>query len=168
MDWYSQEVALADLKPYPNNPRTIATKPFQDLKDSLTKFGVADPLVVNTDYMVIGGHARLLALRDLGWSNVQCFLPSRELTAKECEELNIRLNKNEAGQWDFGKLVNGFDFSDLLAWGFERSELGLNLGDLKVDGKALDASIAEGIELDAIFKLTVQQRVCSNSNKSST
>ena len=53
-------------------------------------------------------------------------VPDRELSIDESRELNVRLNKNVAG-WDFDTLANNFELDDLLDWGFEKSELDLDL-----------------------------------------
>ena len=53
-------------------------------------------------------------------------VPDRELSIDESRELNVRLNKNVAG-WDFDTLANNFELDDLLDWGFEKSDLDLDL-----------------------------------------
>ena len=39
-------------------------------------------------------------------------------------ELNIRLNRNN-GEWDWDKLANEFDLSELIDWGFDAKDLGV-------------------------------------------
>ena len=53
-------------------------------------------------------------------------VPSRTLTDREVEELNIRLNKN-TGSFDFDILANNFEVDDLLDWGFEPFELSISI-----------------------------------------
>lgn len=43
------------------NPRTIDKKEFAGLVKSLQTFGLVDPIIVNSDNTVIGGHMRLKA-----------------------------------------------------------------------------------------------------------
>jgi hypothetical protein len=38
------------------------------------------------------------------------------------EEAIIRLNRNTAGVWDFKKLEDSFNHSELMEWGFEKAE----------------------------------------------
>lgn len=115
---------MKDLTPYYKNPRTIGGKKLDDLKQSLKKFGLADCITINTDGVIIGGHARYYSLIDAGETIAMCMIPDRTLTEKEVEELNIRLNKNIAGEWDIDILANQFEIEDLKAWGFEDFELG--------------------------------------------
>jgi ParB-like chromosome segregation protein Spo0J len=75
--------------------------------------------------MICGGHGRKKILERLGIKEVDCYIPSRKLTQKEFDELNIRLNKNIAGEWDFDILANDFELPDLIEWGFEEGELGM-------------------------------------------
>ena len=53
---------VASLKPAEYNPRKKlkpGDKEYQKIKDSIEEFGFADPLVVNKDMTIIGGHQRL-------------------------------------------------------------------------------------------------------------
>ena len=53
-----------------------------------------------------------------------CLVPDRTLNDEEVMQLNIRLNKNIAGEWDHDILANQFETTDLREWGFEEFELG--------------------------------------------
>ena len=39
---------LSDLKPAEYNPRRMTEKQKQDIRNSLTEFGLVDPIIVNT------------------------------------------------------------------------------------------------------------------------
>jgi ParB-like chromosome segregation protein Spo0J len=95
------------------------------LSTSIEHFGLAEPIVINIDNIIIGGHARYFVLQKNGETECKCYIPSRKLSAKEVKELNVRLNKNIAGTWDFDMLANEFDLPDLLEWGFKEGELGI-------------------------------------------
>lgn len=115
---------VSELKPYHKNPRNITEQGLKDLKQSVDKFGLAEPIVINTDNVIIGGHGRVLTLKANGIKECDCYIPNRKLNDKEVEELNIRLNKNIAGTWDFDILANEFETNELLFWGFNERELG--------------------------------------------
>ena len=101
------------------NPRELTAKQHQDLKDSITRFGLVDPLIVNTNKdrknILVGGHQRLRIAKELGYKIVACV--EVDLTPDQEKELNIRLNKN-TGQWDWDALSNYFDVGELTEWGF--------------------------------------------------
>lgn len=123
MKWSLVKKRVSDLREWPKNPRKITEKGVRDLTKSIRKFGLAEPIVINTDNTICGGHGRRKVLLQEGMESVDCYVPERALTEKEFEELNIRLNKNIAGVFDFDILANEFEMSDLLEWGFELDEL---------------------------------------------
>ena len=133
INWTLKNKKVSELKENPKNPRSLTKKGLEDLEKSMVKFGVAEPLVVNTDDMICGGHGRKKVLEKLNIKEVDCYYPNRKLTPKEFDELNIRLNKNIAGEFDMDILANEFDVPDLLDWGFKPYELGVD--DNEIDYK---------------------------------
>src|SRR5690606_22797055 len=138
MRWHIEKRKVSELKGNPKNPRNLTEKGLSDLENSIKKFGVAEPLVINQDGMICGGHGRKKILERLGIKEVDCYIPERELTEKEFDELNVRLNKNIAGEFNYDILANEFDLPDLLEWGFEESELDISLWKEEVPEEKLD------------------------------
>ncbi len=124
INWTLRTFNLAELTDYYKNPRSLSEKEFKQLKTSLDKFGMIDKPIVNLDSAntIIGGHQRKHVLEASGVKECECWVPDRELSEKEVEELNIRLNKN-TGSWDFDTLANEFELDDLLDWGFDKDKL---------------------------------------------
>ena len=64
-----QERLLSELHPADYNPR-VALKPgdpeYENIKNSIEAFGYVDPIIVNSDGTIIGGHQRYNVLLDLG------------------------------------------------------------------------------------------------------
>ncbi len=106
------------------NPRQLTKDQYKDLKDSITRFGLVDPMIVNTHKqrknILVGGHQRVRVAKDLGFEEVPCV--EVKLTLDKEKELNIRLNKN-TGEWDYDALANYFDVGELTDWGFTDDEL---------------------------------------------
>jgi site-specific DNA-methyltransferase (adenine-specific) len=125
--WTVETRKLSELKAYELNPRRITEKGLNDLIKSLELFGLAEPIVINRDDTIVGGHARVQSLKRIKGKNakVEVSVPDRLLDEKEVQELCIRLNKNVAGAFDFDMLANQFDARDLVAWGFSEEELGI-------------------------------------------
>ncbi|HHV3421167.1 TPA: site-specific DNA-methyltransferase [Streptococcus agalactiae] len=95
-----KELPLSDLKPASYNPRKKlkkGDKEYEKIKQSLLKFGYVDPIIVNEDLTVIGGHQRLTVLKDLKYETAKCVIVS--LSKEDEKALNIALNKI-TGQWD--------------------------------------------------------------------
>mgnify|MGYP003650149038 CR=1 FL=1 len=118
------EKNVADLKPADYNPREITKKQYAEIKESIGKFGLVDPLIVNIHperkNILVGGHQRLQVIKGLGLKTAPTVEVNLDL--KEEQELNVRLNKNQ-GQWNFDSLANFFDVDNLVDWGFDSKEL---------------------------------------------
>ena len=166
MEWELKKIPVTELKEYDKNPRKFTSKGLADLKKSIEKFGVAEPLVVNNDYEIIGGHGRLATLKDLGVEFVDCYFPKKTLTKKQVEELNIRLNKNIAGEWDFD-LLSGFDEEMLVDIGWDGSELDKIFVKDNSDLDEFDApDESEAItKLGDIYLLGKHRLMCGDSTK---
>jgi len=127
-----EKISINKLKPAGYNPRQISKKQYNDLKQSIEKFGLVDPIIINKDFTVIGGHQRLKVCKELNYKEIDCV--ALFLTKEEEIELNIRLNKS-GGDWDFDLLSN-FEIEELKEWGFKEIELGLNID--KIDDETND------------------------------
>lgn len=120
-----EKIEISKLKPAKYNPRQITKKQYNDLKESIKKFGLVDPIIINKNgNIVIGGHQRLKICKELKHIDIECVV--LDLNKEQERELNIRLNKS-GGEWDMDILANEFDIDDLVDWGFRHIDLGLNL-----------------------------------------
>lgn len=119
-----ETVHIKDLNPAPYNPRTWSENAIEQLTESIKRFGMVDPLLVNSaparKNVVIGGHFRLKVATDLGLTDVPVVYVNIPDEAKE-RELNIRLNKN-LGDWDW-ELLAQFDERVLSDVGFTSEEI---------------------------------------------
>ena len=113
------EYSSSDIIAAEYNPRQLTKEQYNNLKDSLQRFGLVDPLIINKNKerknILVGGHQRLRIAREMGMDKIPCVEVDLELEKEK--ELNIRLNKNTA-QWDMDLLSN-FDIVDLKEWGFK-------------------------------------------------
>lgn len=99
MEW--RTIPVGDLRPAAYNPRKKlkpGDKEYEKIKKSIQEFGYVEPIIVNFDMTVIGGHQRLTVLKDLGYTEVQCVVVHIEDEAK-VKALNIALNKI-TGAWN--------------------------------------------------------------------
>ena len=121
------ERKIEDLIPAEYNPRQMTEKQNEDLKASMKRFGVVEPLLINMHKdrknIVIGGHQRLRVWKGLGHDTIPCW--EIEVNRDRERELNVRLNKN-TGEFDWDALANEFDVEELTDWGFDENDL---LGD---------------------------------------
>lgn len=108
---------IYDLNPAPYNPRQSTKQQEKQLKESLEKFGIVEPIIFNkqTGY-IVGGHFRVRELKKLGYKEVECVIV--DLNEDDEKELNIRLNAN-TGEWDWDILANEWDLDSLEDWGLK-------------------------------------------------
>ena len=121
-------IPVSELKPAEYNPRKKlkpGDKEYEKIKNSIEEFGFADPLVVNADMTIIGGHQRLTVAMALGYTEVPCAVVDIDKVRERA--LNIALNKI-TGAWDENLLadllkdIQDSDF-DLGKTGFDPPEI---------------------------------------------
>ncbi|MEA4987906.1 MAG: ParB N-terminal domain-containing protein [Anaerovorax sp.] len=104
-----RKIKISDLKHASYNPR-VDLKPgdaeFEKIKDSIQEFGYCEPIIVNTDITIIGGHQRTKVLKELGYDEIDCVVIDVDKTKEKA--LNIALNKI-SGEWDFEALAKLLD-----------------------------------------------------------
>jgi ParB-like chromosome segregation protein Spo0J len=126
---------IAELKPAPYNPRQSTAKQEAQLKASLSKFGLVEPIIYNKQTgFIVGGHFRIRELKKLGYEEVECVIV--DLNEADEKELNIRLNAN-TGQWDFELLANEWNSEELSDWGLEVPNFGSDV-DYSEKNKEID------------------------------
>lgn len=118
------EVSVNDLISADYNPRKHDEVAANQLKESINRFGLVDPIIVNSSpdrkNIIIGGHFRWEMAKELGYETVPVvYLNIPELDREK--ELNLRLNKN-TGEFDWD-LLSKFDPSLLTDVGFSSDEL---------------------------------------------
>jgi ParB family chromosome partitioning protein len=142
---------IKDLKPAEYNPRQSTEKQENKLKQSLEKFGVVEPIIVNENEdrknIIVGGHFRVRELKKLGYKEVDCVLVN--LSIQDEKELNIRLNAN-TGQWDWDLLANEFEDFELTEWGMNIPQIE-NI-DLSDKNKEIDIDNLNTSECKIVFK----------------
>ncbi|HMS31559.1 MAG TPA: DNA methyltransferase, partial [Candidatus Saccharibacteria bacterium] len=144
------------LKASTYNPRKWDQSAIDGLTESIKRFGLVDPLLVNSSKerknIVIGGHFRLKVAKDMGFKEVPVVYLDIPDETKE-RELNLRLNKNQ-GDWDY-EILAEFDESLLADVGFDSEELD-SIFDIDVDEPDSFDLEKELKKLD-ITKITVQK-----------
>ena len=127
MEWKTLSVdALRQAAYNPRKKLKAGDKEYEKIKNSILEFGYVEPIIVNYDMTVIGGHQRLTVLKDLGYTEVQCVVVHIEDEHK-VKALNIALNKI-TGAWNEQLLADllvdlqSVDFNTDLT-GFEAPEI---------------------------------------------
>lgn len=54
---------IGDIKEYPDNPRTHSAEQIEKIAASIMEFGFVNPIIIDSDNMIIAGHGRLAAAK---------------------------------------------------------------------------------------------------------
>lgn len=128
---------ISELKPAEYNPR-IKLEPgdieYERLKRSIETFGYVDPIIINSDGTIIGGHQRYNVLLDLGYTEID--VVQVDMDKEQEKAFNIALNKI-GGDWDNEKLkdlLKELDLGDIdmTLTGFTHNELDDLIEDIEI------------------------------------
>ena len=115
-----QQVKISKVKGNPSNPRIIKNDKFKKLVKSIKEFPEMlklRPIVVDEDFMVLGGNMRLKASKDAGLKEVWIEV-AEGLTEEQKKEFIVKDNVG-FGEWDWDSLGNEWDNVKLGEWGMD-------------------------------------------------
>lgn len=125
---------IDELIPYKNNPR-INDGAVKYVAESIKQFGFKIPMVIDKDNVIVCGHTRYKAAKELGMEEVPCIIAD-DLTEDQIKAFRLADNKvSEFSKWDIEMLNSELEELDLDMEGFGFVEL----ADLDVDGFFEDA-----------------------------
>ena len=107
---------IADLIPYERNQKKHDAKQIKNVANSLKRFGWKQPVVIDSKDVIVVGHCRVLAAKQLGMEQAPCVVAD-DLSEDEIRELRIVDNATNESPWDFDMLNT--DLSELPFDGFE-------------------------------------------------
>jgi len=148
---------LTQIKPNPDNPRTIRDKNFKKLVNSIKEFPeMLDlrPIVVNKDMVILGGNMRYRACQEAGLKEVPVIIADK-LTEKKQREFVIKDNIS-GGEWDWDLLANEWSTDELNDWGLDVPDW--NANEPEIDLSSLDH------DLDTYLNNTIRQIVLYYEN----
>ena len=138
-------VQIDKVIPYANNPRKNENA-VAKVAASMKEFGFRQPIVVDSNYMIIAGHTRLLAARQIGLTQVPVHV-AEELTSSQIKAYRIADNRvSQEAIWDDELLK--LELGDLETSGFNLELTGFNADELKQ--LMLPTEVAGLIEDDAV------------------
>ena len=163
-------VKVADLLSAAYNPRKWDISSVSQLKESIDRFGIVDPIIANCangrKNTVIGGHFRLFVAKELVYTEVPVVYVNIPDLEKE-KELNLRLNRN-VGQWDI-ELLKEFEMDLLLNVGFDDADLApiWDQRETEEDGFDVEKKLAEIktpiVQAGDLYKLSKHFLLCGDA-----
>lgn len=121
------EMDINEIKPYKDNPREISQEAVKKVKNSISEFGNNQPIVVDQNNVIVVGHTRWKALKQL--HKTKAFVIKREFDKNKAVAYRIMDNRSGAeSKWDKQLLMSELqvlkdDKFDLDLTGFDAIEL---------------------------------------------
>lgn len=127
-----------DLIPYTNNPRRN-DEAVKFVKASIEQFGFKVPIVIDANGVIVAGHTRVKAAKQLGMKEVPCIIAD-DLSEEQVKAFRLADNKTaEIAEWDI-ELLNT-ELLDIEA-NFDMADFGFDIypptGEIPSGNKELD------------------------------
>ena len=162
---------VPEVRPYEKNPRKNA-EAVKYVKASIEKFGFKQPIIVDSNRVIIAGHTRLEAAKSLGMAEVPCIVAD-DLTDAQAKALRLADNKvAEFSEWEMNLLseelgelaeISDIDMGD---FGFDLSEFN-NIGLDDEETEVVEDEVQEEVEpvckKGEIWQLREHRLMCGDS-----
>ena len=143
-----ENLKVSELVPYENNPRRNDSA-VDSVAESIKQFGFQQPIVIDSQNVIVAGHTRLKAAKKLGLSSVPC-VRAEELTPEQVKAYRILDNKtNELAGWDFNALAE-----EITSFEFDFEPFAVNLPKFVADDVFESSSAPLGIQREGTTSAT--------------
>ena len=134
-------VNVNDLKPYERNAKIHTAEQIDHIANSIREFGWKQPVVIDADNVIVVGHGRVLAAKQLGEETVPCVRAS-DLTKEQVKAFRIADNKTNESEWDSALLD-----LDMLDLGIDMSMFGFESLDEELEKNQNKEKVLKSMEL---------------------
>lgn len=160
-----QNVPLEEITPYSKNPRKN-DQAVHAVMESIKQCGYVAPIIVDEDGVILAGHTRYKALKNLGRTEAEVVVKNG-LTEDQKRKYRLLDNKtSELAEWDFDLLaeeLEGLDFGELdLEWGTDKGD-SYDFSDFEAENELLDGKELVPVQMlvPAKYKESVVQWLCN-------
>jgi DNA modification methylase len=167
---------ISVLRPWPSNARTHSKKQIHQIANSIREFGFTNPVLIDSENVIVAGHGRVEAARVIGMSSVPTIcldhLTSQQKRALIIADNRLALNAGwdpEILKIEFQHLaVEDLEF-DLEITGFESAEIDLLLDSSAKPNAADPADVVPALEqtpvsrLGDVWRLGEHKIICGDS-----
>ena len=151
------KLKIGDLKPYEKNAKIHTKEQVEQIKASIEQFGMNDPIAVwGEQNLIVEGHGRLEALKQLGYEEVEC-IRLDHLSDEERKAYTLAHNKLTMNT-DFDFNLLDAELSEIID--IDMSDFGFDFSDINLDDFGTEFELPDGDKsnLEQItFTLTNEQ-----------
>ena len=145
---------VPEVRPYEKNPRKNA-EAVKYVKASIEKFGFKQPIIVDSNRVIIAGHTRLEAAKSLGMAEVPCIVAD-DLTDAQVKALRLADNEGaEFSEWEMnllgGELGELAEISDI-----DMGDFGFDLSEFDNIGLDDEENAEKGVNLSDTYQIIVE------------
>lgn len=94
-----------NIKPYEKNAKKHPKKQVEQIKNSIREFGMNQPIVVDKQGVIIVGHGRYQALKEMGWDVKDEWIKVVDLTEDQAKAYRLADNKLNESEWDMNLVI---------------------------------------------------------------
>ena len=165
MELKFEYLPVKDLRPYEHNARKHAADDVGAIIASIKEFGFDDPIGIWKDNVIIEGHGRLMAAKELGMETVPC-IRLDHLTDEQRRAYALAHNRTaELSDWDFvvrdEELAEIFDI-DMTAFGFDALETEETK---EIEEDELPEEVETRCKVGDIWQLGEHRLICGDSTE---
>ena len=113
-----RNISVKDLIPYERNTKKHDKTQINNVAERIKQYGFVQPIVIDKNNVVVIGHCRLLAAKQLKMKEVPCVCVE-DLTDEQVKALRIVDNKSNESEWDLDILPDELAELDLSDFDFD-------------------------------------------------
>ena len=113
-----RSVKIKEIKPYDRNAKKHDDTQINNVAESIRQFGFVQPIVIDSNGVIVIGHCRFEAAKRLKYAEVPCIMVD-DLTPEQVDALRIVDNKTNESPWDIDLLTEELQDLDLSMFDFE-------------------------------------------------
>ena len=158
-----RNISVKDLIPYERNTKKHDKTQINNVAESIKQYGFVQPIVIDKDNVVVIGHCRLLAAKQLKLKEVPCVCVE-DLTEEQVKALRIVDNKSNESEWDFDILPDELAELDLSDFDFD---FGIDDGEEDFDENDLERDDEKdgGVLIQITFRNMQEYKNAENAIK---
>ena len=164
-----QNIKTSLLIPYDRNTKKHDKTQINNVAESIKQYGFVQPIVIDKDNVVVIGHCRLLAAKQLKMKEVPCVCVE-DLTGEQVKALRIVDNKSNESEWDLDILpdelaeldLSDFDFDFGIEDEEEKTEI------VEDEAPEVDEDAEPIAKLGDIWQLGRHRLMCGDSTDKAT